>query len=255
MAILTERQEAFAQHFAAHRDGPSAYRHAFRVRKETTKGSVSAQASRLIGDAKVAARIEEIVSQATATLPATMTVAGALAAWLEIATADPDELIGLRVGCCRYCHGEGFGYQWKEREFLAALDEAERMRRRDPKADHPLPDIGGGFGFRMARPPRADCPECEGEGAERVVARDTSKLSKGARALFGGVKKSRHGLEVIIADRQKALENVTRMLGGFNDKVRLDGSLGQMLDWVREAPKDPQTAARMYRDMVAANAA
>jgi len=189
----------------------------------------------------------------------TFTVAEALERWLTIALANPDELIGLRVGCCRHCHGEGFGYQWKEREYLAALDEAERLQRIDPKGaargDYPFPDPAGGFGFRHAKPPNPDCPECEGEGVERVVARDTSKLSPGALALFGGVKKTRQGLEIIIADRGKALENVTRMLGGFNDKVRVDGSIGAMLAIVKAMPRDPQEASRAYMELIAANAA
>lgn len=257
MPILTARKETFVQHYFAHRDGPAAYRSAFEVRPETTDRSIATAASKLLALPEIVERLDELRAAADVANPVTLTVGQALERFVTIALANPDELIGLRVGCCRYCHGEGNGYQWREREYLAALDEAETMRRRDPKGEYPLPDIGGGFGFRVARPPNPDCPECDGEGVERVIARDTSKLSPGAQALFGGVKKTRNGLEVIIADRMKALENATRMLGGFNDKLQLTGGVGAMIDWVRNAPKDPQAAARAYQELIAkpANAA
>lgn len=253
--ILTERREAFCQHYFAHRDGPAAYRHAYNVRPETLDKSVTVKASGLLAEPDIAERLATMQAAADAHSPVVMDVARALAAWVEIATADPDELIGLRVGCCRYCHGEAFGYQWKQREYLAALDEYDRAVRRDPKGEYIVPDIGGGLGFRKGRPPRPDCPECEGEGVERVVPRDTSKLSAAGRALYGGVKQTRNGVEVIIADRTKALENVTRMLGGFNDRVRLDASLQTMLTVARLETTDPIEASRQYQRMIAANAA
>lgn len=251
--MLSGPREAFAQHYAAHRDGVAAYRACYNVRPDTKPTSVSSRASQLLAEQQVADRIAEITTAATALLPATMDVAKALEAWVTIAMADPDELIGLRVGCCRYCYGEGFGFQWKEREYLAALDDYERAVKRDPEAV--MPDIAGGFGFRKGRPPRPDCPECEGEGVERVVPRDTSKLSPAAKALYGGVKQTRNGVEVIIADRVKALENVTRMLGGFNDRMRLDANLQTMLQVVRLETTDPIEASRQYQRMIAANAA
>lgn len=251
MPILSEQREAFAQHYAAHRRPGEAYRHAYNVRPDTKKLSVNNSGSQLANEPDIAQRIDEIINAATAQLPATMTVAKALERWLEIADADPDELIGLRVGCCRYCWGIGNRYQWKEAEFLERCDLAERAAAIDPKApEAALPDPAGGFGFMFSDPPNADCPRCEGEGVERVVARDTSRLSRGARALYGGVKQTRNGVEVIIADRQKALENVTRMLGGFNDRVRIDGTLQAMLGIVRLETADPQEASRQYMRMI-----
>lgn len=255
MPVLSEQRELFAQTWAATRNHEEAYRTAYNVRPDTKQLSVLNAASQLRNEPDIAQRIEELISQATASLPVTFTVARALELWLEIATADPDELIGLRVGCCHHCWGEGHRYQWKQHEYLAALDLAERAIKAGDKMAQ-LPDIGDGFTFVFSRAPNPDCPVCEGEGRERVVARDTSKLSPGARALYGGVKSKRDGsLEVLIADRQKALENATRMIGGFNDRVRIDGTLQAMLGIVKLETTDPQEASRQYLRLMAANAA
>ncbi len=159
--------------------------------------------------------------------------------FLDVWNADPDELLGLRVGCCRYCYGEGFLYQWREREYIEAIVDGE-----------PMPDVLGGFGFDHTRPPRKDCPECRGEGLERLVPRDTSKLSPGARALFGGVRKTRHGIEIIMGDRHKALENVARILGAFSDKVELAGTLATVAASIKLSTDDPAEAARQYQALI-----
>lgn len=246
--VLTAQQEQFAQHYAVHRNGSAAYRHAYNVRPETSDQSIAVNASKLLGDANVTLRILEIVDAATANLDATRDLTAAARAWWDIWTADPDELIGLRVGACRHCWGDDHGFQWKEHEYLKAMEDWERLVKITP--DLPMPDIGGGFGYRRTAAPNATCPVCEGEGLERVVARDTSKLSPGARKLYGGVKQTRNGVEIIMADKVKALENATRMLGGFTDKVRLDGSISAMVAAVSLEGKDPAEAARAYLEMV-----
>lgn len=120
--MLTAQQQAFVDHFVTTRSGPAAYRHAYNVKPGTSEKSVSVSASKLLSDPEIRLATEHRITAATAASPVTFTVADALAKWLDIATADPDELIGLRVGACRHCHGEGGGYQWHEREYLAACD-------------------------------------------------------------------------------------------------------------------------------------
>jgi len=242
--MLTAKKQAFVDHYAVHRDGPAAYRHAFTVRAGTSDKSVSNAASKLLANPEIVATLDETVANAAATSPTVFTVADALAKWLEIATADPRELIGLRVGCCRHCHGEGGGYQWHEREYLAACDRSEAEAK-------PLPDIAGGFGFNHTLDPNPDCWKCRGEGLERVVPRDTSKLTPSALLLYGGVKQKRDGVEIVIADRTKALENACRIIGAYQDRVKLDGSLGAMAAIVQAMPDDPKAAARAYQELMA----
>lgn len=256
---LTIKQEKFCQHYVAHRNAPAAYRYSHDVKPETPDAKVSSMASNELKHVKIAGRITELLREVTAAAAVTVpgegekpnelfTAVEALRMWLEMATANPDELIGLRIGCCRHCYGDGFRYQWREREYEAALKEWEALYRKG--GDLPMPDIAGGFGFRKGRTPNPQCPECEGEGVERVVPRDTSKLSKGAQSLYGGVKKKRDGLEIIIADRQKALENASRIIGAFKDNVRLDGSINAMVQAVVTKYTDPNQASRAYQDFI-----
>lgn len=251
--MLTAKKQAFAEHYAAHRDGPGAYRHAYTVRAGTSDKSVSNGASKLLADPEIMATVNELANAAVAASPVVFDVATALTKWLEIADADPDELIGLRVGCCRHCYGEGGLYQWHEIEYLARLDEAERQQRAGD-LNVQLPDLAGGFGYDHTRAPSPSCWKCRGEGVERVVARDTSKLTPAARLLYGGVKTTRDGIQINIADRTKALENACRIIGAFNDKLRLDGSIGLMAAVVKMETDDPKAAARAYQELMASTA-
>lgn len=249
MAALTPSKEKFCQHFVTHRDQTAAYRHAYNQRPDTKDKTINESASRLMRDPDIISRIEELQNQAPDVVETVLTLAQIQQLWRDIALADPNELIGLKVGCCRYCWGVNHQYQWREREYLEEVAKAERLSKRDP--DYPFPDPTGGLDFNHTIAPNPECPECRGEGIDRVVARDTSKLSPGARLLYGGVKKKRDGNELIIADKQKALENLTRMMGGFKDNVKVDGSIAAAAALVRLDTKDPNEAAKAYADFIA----
>jgi phage terminase small subunit len=246
---LTASKEKFAQHYATSRDASAAYRHAYNVRSDTKETTANVQGSKLLADPNIRQRVEEIIAAATVTSESVMDLAKIQDMWASIAAASPDELIGLRVGCCRYCWGFEHKYQWREREYLEALTQAERIAKTDP--DCPLPDPSGGLDFNHTTAPNDACPECRGEGVERVVARDTSKLSPGAKLLYGGLKKKRDGLEIIIASREKALENLTRMQGGYKDNVKVDGSIKAAAALVKLQTTDPNEAAKAYADFIA----
>ena len=53
----------------------------------------------------------------------------------------------------------------------------------------------------------------------------TRTLSPQARVLYAGVKQTKDGLEIKMHDQQKALENVARHLGMFQDKLAVEGRL------------------------------
>lgn len=255
MATLTHKREAFCQYYAAHRNGAGAYRHAFNVRSDTADQTCANNGAKLLADTDIMGRIEELIAdmgKAAVTTPGApaFDAVRALASWLDIATANPDELIGLRVGNCRYCRGDNHEYQWIEGEFIEQLNRAEFALRSG--ANVMLPDVGGGFGFDHTLAPLDDCPRCRGEGLERVVARDTSKLSPQAKMLYGGLKKKKDGLEIVIASREKALENATRIIGAFKDNVRLDASISGMVAAVHAAATgtDPAQVAKMYQDVM-----
>jgi len=153
--------------------------------------------------------------------------------WWKLATADPNELMQHRRECCRHCYGRDHAYQWRdEQEFFDALADAQRQQedviKKREMSGREIPDVvmptnEGGYGFDSTLTPHAKCPACDGVGYGRAHFEDTRHLSEGARLLYAGVKQTKEGMEIKVHDQAKALENVARHLGMFNDKIRLGG--------------------------------
>lgn len=246
-ANLTARQEAFAQHFAVHRDNRAAYRSAYDASGMAEK-TIQEEACRIRQSYKVAARILELERLALAESGLMVKLVDMLQREVAIATADPAELMATTVGNCRYCNGEDHRYQWRDEEYADALREAENA---PPSAPVPMPDVMGGLGWRPFHKPHPDCPECGGAGVTHASFKATSELSATGRLLFRGVKQTRGGgLEVLTADQGKAAENVIRMLGGFKDTINLTGALGVVAAVAKLSPDDPAAAVRAYEDFV-----
>jgi hypothetical protein len=139
--------------------------------------------------------------------------------WWELANVDVNELVEFRRDNCRYCWGEGHHYQWTEGEF-------EQAQREAVEKGEPAPENLGGFGFIATREPNPECPECAGEGRGKIHVHDTRRLKGAARRLYRGVQSGKDGLKVLMADQDKALENVARHLGMFTDRVEHTGKNG-----------------------------
>ena len=210
---LTPRQSRFVDEYLIDLNGTQAA-----IRSGYAKGSADVASARLLANDRVMSVIRD--RQKARQERTEITADMVLKRWWEIANADPNELIQFRRENCRYCHGEDHEYQWiDEAEYQRACDEAGD----DDDEDKKLPSAAGGFGFRENRDPHPDCPICGGEGRGRVFAQDTRRLSGPARLLYDGVKQTKEGLEIKLLDRGKALENVARHLGMFNDKLTLKG--------------------------------
>ena len=98
--------------------------------------------------------------------------------WVDIATADPAELVRPRRGCCPWCWGDSSS---------------------DP-----------------ARAPNPDCTNCKGEGVLDIYIADINEISPKARKLYAGAKvKSDGSIEIKFRDQDRALENVAKHLGMF----------------------------------------
>ena len=153
---------------------------------------------------------------------------------LDTATGDVNDLIRVERRCCRFCQGEGHEYQWRtEREHKRAVDALLDEKsggdtqalialgdRIDAGGRVPgMPEDTGGFGFDATAAPHPDCPECHGEGIATVHVTDTREVL--AHPLYDGLKQTKDGIEIKIADRSKALEQVARHLAFFNDKVEI----------------------------------
>ncbi|MEO3947637.1 terminase small subunit [Gorillibacterium sp. CAU 1737] len=162
--------------------------------------------------------------------------------WWDIATADPNDIMHLRRLSCRYCHGIDHKYQWvDEVEYANAvsrsilLAEAESQKKGSQEDTEEIPTDEGGFGYDRMTEPHPECPKCHGEGRLDLYLADTRKISKKSRLLYAGIKQTQAGIEIKLQDQGKALENVARHLGMFNDKLEVSGSLNieKMLEAIK----------------------
>lgn len=186
------------------------------------------QASRLLAVPEVQERVAKaMVERASRTGISAERVLERL--W-GIGTADARELSELHRGSCRYCWGEGNRYQRTPRELEQdRADWAKEVAKlEDPSKAAPFNEAGG-VGYNPKNDPNPSCPECFGDGVERVVWKDTRDLSPAARMLYAGVKQTQHGLQVMTHDQKGALVDVGKHLGLFREKVELTGKDGKDL--------------------------
>jgi hypothetical protein len=136
----------------------------------------------------------------------------------EVATADPRDLVQIWKLPCRFCWGLNGRYQFTKAEFdrlLKAHEYGLSDRPFDalwPRSDADRAawvcgknrlglDTLGGDGYTTRRDPNPNCTECAGQGVTINVTADTRKLSKGAQALYRGVKLDKQGrIEVLMAN-------------------------------------------------------
>lgn len=190
--------------------------------------SAEVQAARLIRKARVrdAIRAAQLArSQATK-----ITSEDVLKRWWMIATADPNDLIEYRRGCCRHCYGVMHRYQETQNERAERYAQWERdaaaAKGTDNEAKFVRFDELGGIGWDPRRAPVEKCIECFGEGRERVFPKDTRLLSPAARALYAGVKVTKDGLDIKMNSQEAALANVAKHLGMFVEKHEHSGPGG-----------------------------
>lgn len=195
------------------------------IRAGYGRSSADSEAARLMADPDVQAAVKALQDERARELK--LEANEVLRHLVELAIADPNELIQHRRGCCRHCHGNLFGYQRTPAEMerdRAAHEAAELERqRKDPERHQPrVFDEAGGVGYDPRREPHEDCPECFGEGVERIHLADTRHLSGPARRLYAGVKQTKDGVQVLMRDQDKAIELIGRHLAMFKDKVEHD---------------------------------
>lgn len=214
---ITERQKSFCMQYLIDGNGTQAA-----IRAGYSPGSAKVTASRMLTKANVRAYLSELQAGVVARFEADAdTVLERL--W-GIATADVNELVAWRVWNCRYCHGTGHLFQWRTQRELEAAQAAFDAARANgkPTATPSRPDDRGGFGFRGNVAPNPDCPECDGLGVGRVVMGDTTRLSPEALLLYNGIRVGADGqVQILLADRSRALVQIARILGMFQPKAEV----------------------------------
>ena len=196
--------------------------------------------SQMLQNANVQGEIEDEM-RARAEV-ARLDAAWVLRQWMDLATADPNELIRHERRCCRHCHGVGHAYQWRDvAEWADALDAcmkhyekacSDAVKDGVAMPELKLPSDAGGYGFNATAKPVASCTHCFGDGHEHVFVTDTDSVTGTARRLFAGVKKTKDGIEIKLRDQDAALLNLAKYLGmhvNLNDVPPGGGNLKDLL--------------------------
>lgn len=174
------------------------------------------QAHRLLNDERVLSAITDAIAERKKRL--FITQDQVVTMWWQIANADYNELSSVRRVACGYCYGDNI-----------TMGDDDDAREIDP-----------------SREPNPDCGICRGEGSPHVHIADTSKLSPSAKLLYQGAKETKFGIEVMTADRMKALDNVARHLGMFKDTVNHVSEDGSMSP---PQPLTPESAKAISKDL------
>ena len=149
--------------------------------------------------------------------------------WLDILRADPNAITAFKRDCCPYCHGTVAedGYR-RAKQMTPAQYDHELLKHQEKRAkvldqSGQIIDIGEfpsheGDWFDRRRAINPDCPECQGRGVGEMFVADTRRLAPGVAALFNGVKKTKDGIEILMASKERAADQLGRLLGAFRDK-------------------------------------
>lgn len=201
LAALEPRQQRFVQEYLIDLNGTQAA-----IRAGYSPRTANEQAAGLLAKPSVRAAVEEGQKKLQAKLE--MNAERVVQKLAQIATADPRELVEVKVGCCRCCHGEGHRFQ---RTLLEMAHDRERWaeKGKDPSEF----DEQGGVGFNPLLPPHPECPNCGGDGESRTVLKDTRHLSPRAAALYAGAKQTKYGIEIQMHSQMEAWEKLAKHLG------------------------------------------
>lgn len=234
---ITPKMRKFAEGVGSGMSKADAYRAAYNAEKSSLN-TIGAEITKLCRDPRVAHIIH--LAELEAAKKTKVTREWLLRWHMLRATYDASELTALIWGACRCCHGEGHLPQWRWHEYVEKLAEAEREGT-------PMPDLGGGLGYDATKAPVEGCLGCDGKGVRRTDIPDTRNLSPAAQAAFEGIKQTRDGLEIKMADKAQAAEAVAKLCGFNVADMRNPADIPE--DSVLAALTAEQ-AARVYREVL-----
>lgn len=255
---LTLKEEIFARVLAAQRSRTMAYREAFNPGPEVPIGTIWGNASTLSMRPYIQARVRQ--NEILALNNMVIDPRELIQRDIDIAFADPADLVQHLQRSCRHCHGIDHAYHWRDlAEYMAAcdatmLENEERAARRTPPPPKPMPSDTGGYGYRRAQLPSPECPECLGAGEIQTVIADTRTLSGKAARLFKGIRVTSSGVEVLMHDQDAAADSLKRMAGLLKD-FDLAGEVAKASGKKREAAELPESidgpdASRTYTALI-----
>lgn len=229
--LRTDKQAAFVREYVKDWNATQAA-----IRAGYSKRTAQEQSSRLLSNVMVKTAIERRMREITAL--AEVDTAMIVRELMDVATADPRELVSVYRDCCRHCYGIDHRRQWTQGEYERALTEALA-------AGQSAPEIAGGIGYNATLEPQTNCPECFGRGVETVLVADTRTLTGKAAKLYAGAQQAKDGVKALARDQNAALMALGRYLGMFKERTEVSGPNGdpiQVLAAVAVNPKELTTA-------------
>jgi hypothetical protein len=211
---LSDQMRAFAAEYIIDWNGFKAA-----IRAGYAEKGAAAQASRLLAREDVQELIREKMTRVEKR--AELSAERVLKEDWGIATADVNDLVEFRRRCCRHCYGIDFGYQRTVAEMSrerAAYELAKRKAiAKEPACAATYDDFDekGGIGYDARKPPNPDCQECWGDGIGDAHFKATADLSPAARALYAGVKQTKEGYQMLLIDKNAAMNRLYRHMGLF----------------------------------------
>lgn len=257
MIELTVKQEKFAQEFVACGNASEAYRRAYDTSKMKAT-TVETTACATMKVPKIAARIAEL--KGAIVERAEIDGAAIVKQLVEIAFADPNELVTHRRVNCRYCNGIDHKYQWKHlgefhydhERWEEQKEDWEMNPKNAGKRFKPAePSEEGGYGFRKTNEPHPACPVCEGEGVDEIFIADTSKVSPAAKRLYAGAKHTKNGIEIAMHSQDNARRLLGEHFGIFKSVIEANIRSQNLNANATFDPKDPAEASKMYQFIMA----
>jgi hypothetical protein len=178
---LNVRQARFAELVVALGSQRYAYAEAYGL---PVSAAVDVDASRLVSDPRVAARIREYRAQAV--VASSRTIEERIAELEAMLDADP--VSQVRVYGCRHCATGRYQYV-DDREL------AHRVQAALVNPANPAPDVDGdiSMGFIATAPVNPVCAECKGAGVQVVVHTDSQALTAGQRSAVHAIKADKGG--------------------------------------------------------------
>lgn len=218
---LTPQEAVFVQEVVRGMSYVDAFRKAYEQADKNVNNDTYARATswRIAKRPHVAQEIATL--RAKAADDAMISAAQIFQEWLDIATANPGDIVHHRRVPCRHCHGLGFKWQWRATEFADAVAATTAHNATAaPDKQRPMPELKGGTAYTTELAPHPECPACDGNGEGEIFVADTRYLTGKAAKLYAGVKQTKNGFEVLFRDQDAALLNLARALGMLVEKVK-----------------------------------
>jgi phage terminase small subunit len=254
--LLSVAHQQFCQQYIS-TEGLNATKAYQAVYPQAGYDSARSEASRLLANPNIQHEIQRLMDE-RAQVTGITSDRILLRLW-QMATADPRELVEVRIGCCRHCWGMYHQHQYTDSEIEKS--EADHIhaeaRRRKREGDQFEPrefHSKGGSGFDPSRKPHPECPECGGQGIPQHLVKDTRDLSAGALMIFGGVKLDKNGnVTVLVRDQLAPLKLAGEHIGMWSgrpiapvgvdplqallDEIRGDSGVAAALPIVHDDPE------------------